>query len=853
MITEFASQPRLQMLKGEALCRTFELDRDSTTLGRDPGCDIVVCRRSVSLEHARIVRRPNGYYLEDLSSARGTRINGLAPGGPVRLRDGDLIEIADCLFRFSGSLVEVREEDESRSAILGVVEATEASGENLAGGRSEVKLRALLEIGQEVANIRDLNGVLETILEALFRIFPQAGRGFVLLKGEGAVDLVPRAYRTRHNDPGDLIISRTIFNHVLGEGKGVLSLDVLSDSRFHASRSVRVARIRTLMCVPLWNHERSPIGILQIDTPDVQARFCPEDLELLVAVAGPVSVAVDNARLLDESRREKRRLELLADAGAGLSVSFEGEAALGRMARLVVPQLADLCLIDLGTADGPVDRVATAYADSAEPRGFEELSRRFRPQSDSLHPILRVLRTGTAELDNEVAGLAPSASARDGEPPAVVSSMFVPLVARAQTLGVLSLIGTKPDRHYSSADLALAVELASRAALAVDNARLYHESQAASRAKDRILAVLGHELRTPLTPILAAVSARLEHETDPEIRDELEMIGRNIELEARLIDDLLDISRIERGRLCLELEVVDLHDVIWKTVEICRDELLVAGLSLVLDLAADRNQVRGDHARLMQIAWNLVHNAAKFTPAGGTLTIRTFNPPRDPALTDTDRLVIEFEDTGQGIEPELLPRLFEPFEQGRAGLHGRSAGLGLGLSICRSLSMAHGGSLEASSPGLGLGSNFRLTLDPLPARSPRPRNAPPCLVSPPLRPLKILLVEDNRDTLKFLSLILGQRGHEIRKATSLAEARRNVADDLDLLISDIELPDGTGLELMRDIVRARKLPGIAMSGFGSEEDVRFSREAGFSVHLTKPIDLARLEAAIEQFVSAPST
>jgi CheY-like chemotaxis protein len=260
--------------------------------------------------------------------------------------------------------------------------------------------------------------------------------------------------------------------------------------------------------------------------------------------------------------------------------------------------------------------------------------------------------------------------------------------------------------------------------------------------------------------------------------------------------------------------------------------------------------VKGDYARLMQIAWNLVHNAAKFTPAGGTLTIRTFNPPRDQTESSPDRLIVDFVDTGQGIEPAMLPRIFEPFEQGRAGFQGRSRGLGLGLSICRSLAVAHGGSLEASSPGQGLGSTFRLTLEsaaePVTGTSP----ASPSLVAPRRRSLKILLVEDNRDTLQFLALILGQRGHEVRKATSLAEAREKVAPDLDLLISDIELPDGTGLELMREIGDGRSLPGIAMSGFGSEEDVRYSREAGFAVHLTKPIDITRLETAIEQFVPA---
>jgi signal transduction histidine kinase len=674
MTVEHTNPPRLQMLRGESLCRSFQLEGDFTSLGRDSACSIVLRRRTVSREHARIIRRRNGYYLEDLGSAGGTQVNGRTTSGTVRLRDGDLIQVGDCLFRFSGSVLEVRDEDDSRSAILGVVEASAASGRELAGGRSEVKLRALLEIGQELAAPRELKEVLDTILTALFRMFPQAGRGFVLLKDDENVALVPRAYRVRNDDSGELIISRTIFNHVLGDGKAVLSLDVRSDVRFSASCSAQRARIRTLMCVPLWNHERRPVGILQVDTQDVEARFCPEDLDLLAAVAGPLSVAVENARLLDEAK-------------------------------------------------------------------------------------------------------------------------------------------------------------------------------AASRAKDRILAVLGHELRTPLTPILAAVTARLELETDPERSAELEMIRRNIELEARLIDDLLDVSRIERGLLHLELELVDLHEVVRKTVEICRDELLVAGLKLDLDLAAARPHVTGDHARLMQIAWNLVHNAAKFTPAGGTLTIRTFNPAGDDSSTQDDRLVIEFQDDGQGIEPDMLPRIFEPFEQGRAGIHSRAGGLGLGLSICRSLSEAHGGTLEASSPGQGLGSTFRLVLVSIPAPESTTRDVPSSNSPMPCRPLQILLVEDNRDTLKFLALILGQRGHTVETATSLAEAQSKLRADLDLLISDIELPDGSGLDLMRGVSALLHLPGIAMSGFGSEEDLRFSRDAGFAVHLTKPIDITHLEAAIQQFGS----
>jgi signal transduction histidine kinase len=855
MTTKSTIPPRLQMLRGEILCRLFELEGNSTILGREPGCNIILNCKRVAQKHARIFRRRDSYFLEDLGSAGGTQINGQASGGAIRLKDGDLIQIGGCLFRFSSSLIEIRDENESRSAILDILDVAEAKGRPLAGGRPEAKLRALLEIGQGLAKTHDLAGVLETILDALFQIFPQADRGFVLLKDEAAVDLVPRAFKTRRYDSGDLIISRTVFDHVMGEGKAILSLDVLSDRRFRASRSAQVARIRTLMCVPLWDHERRPIGILQIDTLDVQARFGPDDLDLLVAVAGPVSVAVDNAQLLDAARREKRRLELLAEAGALLAALFDHEEALACLARLTVPQLADLCLIDLRTEDGSMKRVAAAHSDPAEQPLVEELCRRFPPESGLIQPALRVLQTGIPEFNNEVTDSMETAIIRDPEHLAMVhklgfhSYIIVPLIARGRTLGVLSLIGTRADRRHSPADLTLAEELACRAAMAVDNARLYHEAQAASRAKDRFLAMLSHELRTPLTPILATVSARLEHEVDSDLSAEMEMIQRNIALEARLIDDLLDISRIERGQLHLDLKVVDAHEVIQKAVEICRDEILGVGLTLVLDLAATRHHVMGDPARLMQVVWNLVQNAVKFTPGGGKLTIRTNNPRRASSQTRDDRLIIEFEDTGLGIEPEILPRIFDPFERGRASLHGRSAGLGLGLAICRLLVEAHHGSLVASSPGEGLGSNFRLELTSVPAPPLGTRGMTPRPTPQPRRALKILLVEDNRDTLHFLALILGQRGYVVRKAATLAQAREQLTGHLDLVISDIELPDGSGLELMREMGGDGGVPGIAMSGFGSEEDVQLSQQAGFAIHLTKPIDIARLDAAIQQFAA----
>jgi CheY-like chemotaxis protein len=381
-------------------------------------------------------------------------------------------------------------------------------------------------------------------------------------------------------------------------------------------------------------------------------------------------------------------------------------------------------------------------------------------------------------------------------------------------------------------------------------------AEAACQAKDRFIAVLSHELRTPLTPVLYGVSSMLESNPSPELRPTLEMIHRNIELEARLIDDLLNLSRLSRGRMRLDLEVIDIHEAILRAIEICRDATFVAGLDVVTELGAPHHHVTADHARVMQIVWNLIHNAAKFTPPNGKLTIRTLNlpDPTEPADGQPPLIAVELEDTGIGIDPAVLPRIFEAFEQYHDDLRGRSGGLGLGLAISRSLAEGLGGRLIASSRGRGLGATFRLELATVPAECVPTTPVPPTSPREATRrsDLRILVVEDNTDTLRYLATVLRQRGHHVVTADRVATARAAFDEakvPFDLLLSDIELPDGDGHYLMRELGARGPMPGIAVSGFGGEEDRRQSREAGFVDHLIKPVDLNRLEAAIHRATS----
>jgi CheY-like chemotaxis protein len=352
--------------------------------------------------------------------------------------------------------------------------------------------------------------------------------------------------------------------------------------------------------------------------------------------------------------------------------------------------------------------------------------------------------------------------------------------------------------------------------------------------------MLSHELRTPLTPVLMSAGAmELDPSLPVHIREELGVIRRNIELEAKLIDDLLDLTRISQGKLKLDAEVTDAHELLRQAYQMVCGDASAKRLSVSLDLSAGRHCVRGDPARLQQVFWNVIKNAVKFTPAGGTIAILT-------EQKEQGRLQIQVRDSGIGISMENLPRIFDAFEQGAASVTRRFGGLGLGLCISKAILEMHGGALCALSDGPGTGATFTMDLATVAERPAIEKgDTTPQLGS--MSPLRILLVEDHESTAHVMSRLLQELGHEVRTAPDLQTALATATSDrFDLLISDLGLPDGSGLELMRQLRTQYNLKGIAVSGFGMEEDVQKSIEAGFAAHLTKPITLPKLEQVIQE-------
>ncbi|MDB6004908.1 MAG: multi-sensor hybrid histidine kinase [Prosthecobacter sp.] len=559
---------------------------------------------------------------------------------------------------------------------------------------------------------------------------------------------------------------------------------------------VQAEGIRSLAFIPLYVSGRL-IGkfMSYYDAPHV---FAPEEVAFAMAIARQLASGVEQKEAEDALRSNEAMLRSITDHSADLifikdrdsRVLFINPTGLrmGGLARERIIGRTDLEIFP----DDPEQAAAFMAADqrvmtSLLPETIEEKVR--SPEGASFV----LLTTKTPRLD-----------------------------AEGKVIGIVGISRDITERKRAEGELRLAAERA----------------QEASRAKDDFLAALSHELRTPLNPALMTAAAL---ESDPtlshDVREQLAMIRRNIQLEARLIDDLLDLTRVSHGKLLIHPVVTNVHQLIKHAQETISQDVHDKRIVIRLRFDATEAHVHADPARLQQVLWNLLKNAVKFTPAGGCITVSTSNPT-------SGRVAVHVEDTGIGIATTELQSIFLAFNQGDLVGRHQFGGLGLGLSISKAIVDAHGGELLAQSAGPGKGAAFIMEIDTAPAPAvvmPGQQRIPPSRSAP----LRLLIVEDHHATLSAMSRLLERDGHRVFCATNVEEALTQAATNVcDVLISDIGLPDGDGYSLMSQIRHRYGWPGVALSGYGMEADVRKSTAAGFAAHLIKPVEITQLREVI---------
>jgi signal transduction histidine kinase len=680
--------------------------------------------------------------------------------------------------------------------------------------------------------------------------------GLTVLAGTGDAGLRPGVSLPEGAGPAGLAAR---------ERRPVASPDVLGDPRIALTPELRAhlesCDTRSALAVPMIVQDRV-IGVLLV-ADEAGRQFGPEQVRLAQVFADQAGVAFENARLFEEAERRRqqaeaaeRRSAFLAEASRVLASSLDYETTLAQVARLVVPGLADLCTVDVLEADDGVRRLAAAYVQPAQLEPTPSFPPHAAGEPGSAYALTRVLRTGQSEFvpevdDQVLAGLIPDDRHREAlRALGLRSVMIVPLAARGRILGAITFCSVDPRRRYTAADLAFAEDLAGRAAQAIDNARLYRTAQEAGRAKDEFLATVSHELRTPLTAILgwAGVLRSRPHDP-PTLKEALEIIERNARVQAQIVNDLLDVSRIITGKLRLDVRPIDLAAVIQNAIAAVRPAIEAKAIRLETQLDPEAAAFTGDADRLQQVVWNLLSNAVKFTPAGGRIEVSS--------ARREGQVEIVVRDSGQGIDREFLPFVFERFRQADTGATRAAGGLGLGLAIVRHIVELHGGTVKADSPGPGRGATFtvRLPVVAPPAADGTGERRTPAAGPVPVQPssldgMEVLVVEDDADGRLLLAEILRSAGARVHAAASAAEAvaevqRRRFA----VLVCDIAMPGEDGYTLIRRLratPQGRHLPAVALTAYARGEDRERALAAGFDAHLAKPVEPSQLLSSVSR-------
>jgi PAS domain S-box-containing protein len=696
---------------------------------------------------------------------------------------------------------------------------------DVAGAETEVRERARLsalrcDVVAQLASGDELDLSLQRCCELLVRHLEAAFvRIWTVLPGEPVLALRASAGIYTHLDGphGRVPIGQFKIGRIARDQKPHLTNAVLEDPNISDREWARREGMIAFAGYPLLAEERT-IGVLAMFSRKALSAAILEDL---APIADHVAQCIERKRAEMELRLATERAESSARAVAEAAERFR---LLSEIVSIQVWTARGDGMLDfvnqecakyIGTENVETDILGDAWAQYVHP--------------DDLPGALVVWQRSIATLEPYEVEFR----LRDRE------ENYRWFLVRAQAMrdetgGTVKWFGTNTDIH--------ALKMAQS------------EAERASRAKDDFMAALSHELRTPLTPVLMTAAAlREDPSLPPAVREQLGMMERNIALEARLIDDLLDLTRIARGKLDFRGQLCDAHSLIGLAIDILHDDAQVKEISIRRDFAARHCGLMADPARFQQVIWNLLRNAVKFTPQGGNITVRT----RDVDWEGGSRLHIEVKDSGIGISSAKLEEIFLPFEQGGLTGNHQFGGVGLGLAIARAIVDLHGGHIHAESEGKGRGATFVVEIPGA--------IEPPGGALEPLTPLlpnlpsfdvgsrkgvkrRLLLVEDHDPTLQVLSRLLTRAGHQVTPARCLAEAlAAAAAHPVDIVISDLGLPDGTGNELMRRLRDAYGLSGIALSGYGMDEDITRSRESGFVTHLIKPVDFHQLERALREF------
>jgi len=548
-------------------------------------------------------------------------------------------------------------------------------------------------------------------------------------------------------------------------------------------------------------------------------------------------------------KRTEQDLRFLAQASAEFATLVDYQSTLQKLARLAVPAFADWCVVDLLREDGALDRIAVAHADPEKARMAEALHQRLPPDPDMPRGIWNILRTGRAEVVSDMRGNMMALAIKDPERLEALrrlglrSYLGVPLSTHGRTLGVITFISAESGRIYGEEDLALAGDLAQRAAVAMENASLYKALQQSDRAKDVFLATLAHELRNPLAPISNAVALlRMRQQTGGEAGagQPLQVIERQVGQLSRLVDDLLDVSRINTGKIELRREPSDLVAILQSAIETSRPHIEAAQHTLTVTLGAQQAPLDADPLRLAQVFSNLLNNAAKYTNRGGRIDIAMDLAERE--------YVVRVRDNGIGITTTMLKDVFTLFTQVTHPVERSQGGLGIGLSLVDGLVHLHGGRVEAYSAGTGRGSEFIVRLPRGAAPAQRQPASPSLSAGTPAagpRPRRILVVDDNVDAATTVAELLRLMGNEVSMVHDGLSAVDAVAEMTpDIVLLDIGLPGIDGYEAAR---RIRAHAGssvrlIALTGWGQDKDRQQASAAGFDEHWVKPVPLEKLQA-----------